>query len=120
MGTNRLSTPAIVNGKEIFELLRGDLSAIEREFGRDTVSGVEAITEIGEYLRSAMSRTLFAKLGYLLARNAFAALKDKMDPRKVNGGVFLGLNGVVIKSHGGTDAEGFAAAVDLGYDMARY
>jgi phosphate acyltransferase len=34
--------------------------------------------------------------------------------------VFLGLNGVVIKSHGGTDAEGFAAAVDLGYDMARY
>src|SRR6516165_5016632 len=76
--------------------------------------------QIGEYLRNAMSRTLFAKLGYLLARNAFAALKDKMDPRKVNGGVFLGLNGVVIKSHGGTDAEGFAAAVDLGYDMARY
>ena len=52
MGTHRLSTPAIINGKEIFELLRGDLSAIEREFGRDTVSGVEAITEIGEYLRS--------------------------------------------------------------------
>jgi glycerol-3-phosphate acyltransferase PlsX len=76
--------------------------------------------QLGEYLRNAMGRTLFAKLGYLLARNAFAALKDKMDPRKVNGGVFLGLNGVVIKSHGGTDAEGFAAAVDLGYDMARY
>jgi phosphate acyltransferase len=76
--------------------------------------------QIGEYLRNAMSRTLFAKLGYLLARNAFAALKDKMDPGKVNGGVFLGLNGVVIKSHGSADAEGFAAAVDLGYDMARY
>jgi phosphate acyltransferase len=76
--------------------------------------------QLGEYLRSAMSRTLVAKLGYLLARHAFAALKDKMDPRKVNGGVFLGLNGIVIKSHGGTDAEGFAAAVDLGYDMARY
>ena len=43
-----------------------------------------------------------------------------MDPRKSNGGVFLGLNGVVIKSHGGTDAEGFAAAVDMGYDMVRY
>ena len=40
-----------------------------------------------------------------------------MDPRKANGGVFLGLNGIVIKSHGGTDAEGFAAAVDVGYDM---
>ncbi len=43
-----------------------------------------------------------------------------MDPRKANGGVFLGLNGVVIKSHGGADAEGFAAAIDMGYDMIRY
>jgi glycerol-3-phosphate acyltransferase PlsX len=76
--------------------------------------------QLGEYLRSAMSRTIGAKLGYLLARHAFRTLRDKMDPRKVNGGVFLGLNGIVIKSHGGTDAEGFASAVDLGYDMARY
>ena len=43
-----------------------------------------------------------------------------MDPRKSNGGVFLGLNGIVIKSHGGTDAEGFACAVDIGYDMVRH
>ena len=49
----------------------------------------------------------------------FTMLRDKMDPRKSNGGVFLGLNGVVIKSHGGTDAEGFAAAIDMGYDMVR-
>ena len=76
--------------------------------------------QIGEYLRSAMSRTWRSKLGYLFARNAFDALRDKMDPRKFNGGVFLGLNGVVIKSHGGTDAEGFASAVDMGYDMVRY
>jgi glycerol-3-phosphate acyltransferase PlsX len=76
--------------------------------------------QIGEYLRSAMSRTWRAKIGYLLARAAFQTLRDKMDPRKANGGVFLGLNGIVIKSHGGTDAEGFAAAVDLGYDMVRY
>ncbi len=76
--------------------------------------------QLGEYLRSAMSRTLAARIGYLFARKAFAAVRDKMDPRKVNGGVFLGLNGLVIKSHGGTDAEGFAAAVDLGYDMVRY
>jgi octaprenyl-diphosphate synthase len=47
-----VSTSPAINGKEIFELLRADLSAIEREFGRDTVSGVEAITEIGEYLRA--------------------------------------------------------------------
>jgi phosphate acyltransferase len=72
------------------------------------------------YLRNAMKRTLRARLGYLLARGAFAMLREKMDPRNANGGVFLGLNGIVIKSHGGTDAEGFAAAVELGYDMVRH
>ncbi len=76
--------------------------------------------QIAEYLRASMSRSLMSKLGYLLAKGAFAALKEKMDPRKVNGGVFLGLDGVVIKSHGGTDAIGFASAVELGYEMARY
>jgi glycerol-3-phosphate acyltransferase PlsX len=76
--------------------------------------------QMGEYLRSAMSRTWMSRLGYLLARQAFGTLRDKMDPRKANGGVFLGLNGIVIKSHGGTDAEGFAYAIDIGYDMVRY
>jgi len=76
--------------------------------------------QLAAYLRSAMGRTLRSRLGYLLARDAFRILKEKMDPRRSNGGVFLGLNGVVIKSHGGTDAEGFAAAVDLGYDMVRH
>jgi phosphate acyltransferase len=76
--------------------------------------------QFGQYLRAAMNRTWTARLGYLLARPAFATLREKMDPRKANGGVFLGLNGIVIKSHGGTDGEGFAAAIDLGYDMVRY
>jgi glycerol-3-phosphate acyltransferase PlsX len=76
--------------------------------------------QLAEYLRNAMSRTWRAKLGYLLARGAFNVLREKMDPRRSNGGVFLGLNGIVIKSHGGTDAEGFAAAIDIGYDMVRY
>jgi len=46
-----VNTTIATNGKEVFELLRDDLAAIEREFGRDTVSNVAAITEIGEYLR---------------------------------------------------------------------
>ena len=75
--------------------------------------------QFAQYLRSVMTQSWRTKLGYLLAREAFNTLRDKMDPRKVNGGVFLGLNGIVIKSHGGTDAEGFAAAIDLGYDMSR-
>ena len=76
--------------------------------------------QMAGYLKSAMTRTWRAKLGYLLAREAFQTLRDKMDPRKSNGGVFLGLNGIVIKSHGGTDPEGFAAAIDMGYDVVRY
>lgn len=75
--------------------------------------------QIAEYLRTAMTHTWMAKLGYLFARGAFNRLRDKMDPRKVNGGVFLGLNGIVIKSHGSADGEGFAAALDMGYDMVR-
>ena len=75
--------------------------------------------QIAEYLRGAMSRTLSAKIGYLFARSAFRQLREKMDPRRANGGVFLGLNGIVIKSHGGTDAEGFAAAIELGHGVVR-
>jgi phosphate acyltransferase len=75
--------------------------------------------QIASYLKSAMSRTWRAKIGYMFARDAFQRLKEKMDPRRGNGGVFLGLNGIVIKSHGGTDVEGFAAAVEVGLDMAR-
>src|SRR6185312_6966178 len=75
--------------------------------------------QIAEYLRAAMSRTVLARIGYILAKGAFDRLREKMDVRKTNGGVFLGLNGLVVKSHGGTDAEGFAAAVELAYDMAR-
>ena len=76
--------------------------------------------QFGQYLRDAMHQSIWTKLGYLVARGAFRTLESKMDPRKSNGGVFLGLNGIVIKSHGGTDAEGFANAVNIGYDMVRH
>jgi glycerol-3-phosphate acyltransferase PlsX len=74
--------------------------------------------QIGEYLRAAMGRSLLARMGAVLAQGAFSALKEKMDPRQLNGGIFLGLNGIVVKSHGGTDATGFASAIDTAYDMA--
>jgi glycerol-3-phosphate acyltransferase PlsX len=75
--------------------------------------------QIGEYLRAAMGRTWISRLGALLASGGFRVLKSKMDPRRSNGGTFLGLNGIVVKSHGGTDALGFASAVDLAYEMAQ-
>src|SRR6202163_4464475 len=63
-----MSTPSAIDGKEIFEMLREDLSAIEREFGRDTVSGVEAITEIGEYLRNGGGKRIRPALLLLSSR----------------------------------------------------
>ena len=62
---------------------------------------------------------LRAKLGYLVAKPAFAALREKFDARRYNGAMFLGLNGVVVKSHGGTDALGFAAAIGAAANLVR-
>jgi phosphate acyltransferase len=76
--------------------------------------------QIAHYLKQEIRHSWVRKVGYLLARGAFRALSNKMDPRKANGGVFLGLNGIVIKSHGGTDAEGFAYAIDRGYELVRH
>ena len=75
--------------------------------------------QMAQYLRGAMTRSLSARIGYFFARSAFRQLRERMDPRRANGGVFLGLNGIVIKSHGGTDAEGFAAAIELGHGVVR-
>jgi glycerol-3-phosphate acyltransferase PlsX len=75
--------------------------------------------QMSSFLKSALSATWLSKIGAFLAMGAFHALKERMDPRKHNGGVFLGLNGVVVKSHGGTDAIGFATAIDVAVDMVR-
>lgn len=71
------------------------------------------------WMKHALTNTLVAKAGAALAKTSLMELKDKMDPRKVNGGVFLGLNGVVVKSHGGADGVGFSTALAIGVDMAR-
>jgi glycerol-3-phosphate acyltransferase PlsX len=76
--------------------------------------------QVSDFLRAALARSWRTKLGYVLAKEAFRELRDKLDPKKSNGGVLLGLRGVVVKSHGGADAEGFAYAVDVGYEMVKY
>jgi glycerol-3-phosphate acyltransferase PlsX len=70
------------------------------------------------YLRGALRRSLLSRMGAVLASGALNALRRKLDPRTATGGMFLGLNGVVVKSHGGTDAIGFAGAIDMAIDMA--
>ncbi len=75
--------------------------------------------QISAYLREALRGSFASKLGYLLARQAFRSLSNKMDPRRVNGGILLGLEGVVIKSHGGSDAVGTARALEIGHGLVR-
>ncbi|MDG5493566.1 phosphate acyltransferase PlsX [Niveispirillum sp. BGYR6] len=73
-----------------------------------------------EFLKRTFASSLLAKLGYLLARGAFGKLRLRMDPRRYNGAMFLGLRGICVKSHGGTDAIGFSNAIAVAADMANH
>jgi glycerol-3-phosphate acyltransferase PlsX len=75
--------------------------------------------QVGTWMRDAFRADLISKIGAFIAGQAINALRRKLDPRNISGGIFLGLNGIVIKSHGGTDEVGFKAAVGLAYEMAR-
>ena len=71
------------------------------------------------FLRQAFKSSFLARLGYLLARPSLAVLRQRLDPRRYNGAMFLGLNGVVVKSHGGTDALGFANAIGVAVELVQ-
>ena len=73
---------------------------------------------IKEFLGDALRSSLSARLGYVFARRGLRKMRDRIDPRRYNGAVFLGLNGIAVKSHGGTDAFGFANAIGVAVDMA--
>jgi len=83
-------------------------------------TGEGALKLMRELLKQVFTSTVPARLGYLLARPALDRLREWMDPRRYNGAILLGLNGVVVKSHGGTDAMGFAHAVDVAMDMVTH
>lgn len=73
---------------------------------------------VGEALRDAFRHSFWSRFGGLFAVTSLQRMRKRIDPRRVNGGVFLGLNGSVVKSHGGADAVGFASAVELAAKMA--
>jgi glycerol-3-phosphate acyltransferase PlsX len=96
-----------------------DVVVVEGYAGNIALKTAEGTAkQMAAYVRRALTSSLAAKLGALLAERGLRALRDRMDPRGFNGGPFLGLNGIVIKSHGGMDAFGFASAITVGYDMA--
>jgi len=72
------------------------------------------------WVRDAFQTSTFAKIGYLFASVAWVKLRKRVDPRRYNGGVFLGLDGICVKSHGGTDELGFAYAIGVARDLVRY
>ena len=82
-----------------------------------TAEGVGKLSK--HFLTDAFKSSPFAMLGYFLARGAINRMKDKVDPRKYNGGMFLGLNGICVKSHGGSDIMGTEHAILVAYDLIR-
>ena len=80
-----------------------------------TIEGTSRL--IGSMIRRAFTASLFARLGYLFASNSFRQLRAMMDPQIYNGAVLLGLNGIVVKSHGGANRVGFANAIKVAADM---
>jgi glycerol-3-phosphate acyltransferase PlsX len=75
---------------------------------------------INAFVRETFRNSFWAKIGYLFAKPSFDKLRSRSDPRRYNGAMFLGLNGVCVKSHGGTDAIGFATAIGVAIDMIKY
>lgn len=78
-----------------------------------------SLRQFAQVMREEIGRSIGGKLAYLIARRSFSLIRERMDPRRSNGGVLLGLNGLVVKSHGGADLQSFAVAVELACQMSR-
>ena len=86
--------------------------------GNIALKTAEGVAElIFTFLKNAYASSLISKLGYLLSKPAINRFKTRIDPRKYNGAVLLGLNGIVVKSHGGTDAFGFSNAIGVAVSL---
>ncbi|MDA0240801.1 MAG: phosphate acyltransferase PlsX [Proteobacteria bacterium] len=95
-----------------------DVFVVDGFTGNVTLKAVEGTVRLySEYLRQTFQSSLISKLAYMMASGAFRKMRARIDPRRYNGATFLGLNGIVVKSHGGTDAFGFANAIGVAVDM---
>ncbi len=98
-----------------------DVVVMDGFTGNVVLKTIEGTAKLyGTWLRSTFRSSLLSRLGYLFARGAFRRLRQRTDPRAYNGAMFLGLNGICVKSHGGTDAVGFAHAIDVAVDLVRH
>lgn len=102
------------------EITKGSVDVVVTDgfSGNIALKTAEGTAELySHFLRGAFESSWTARIGYLFARRALHQLRSRVDPRRYNGAVFAGLNGIVVKSHGGSDALGFANAIGVAADM---
>ena len=88
--------------------------------GNIALKTAEGVAElIFTYLKNSYKSSLISRLGYILSKPALNRFKTRIDPRKYNGAVLLGLNGIVVKSHGGTDSFGFSNAIGVAISLIK-
>lgn len=115
--SHNLNFHGFVEGTDV---LKGtvDIVVTDGFTGNVTLKTIQGTAKlISQFLRQSFASSISAKIGYLFARPALEQLKKRMDPRRYNGAMFLGLNGIAIKSHGGTDALGFASAIGVAVNL---
>ena len=116
---SKLNFVGNVEGGSIFS---GDVDVVVADgfVGNIVLKTIEgAVRFMGSPIKQEFQKNLLTKLGALAAMPALKGFKNKLDPRKFNGAIFLGLRGVVIKSHGGTDAVGFSYALEEAFHEAK-
>lgn len=102
------------------DLSKGDVDVVVTDgfTGNITLKAIEGTAKlISQVVKEGFLNSIFSKIGYLLAANSLTKAMKKIDPRLHNGAMLIGLNGIVIKSHGGTDAVGFANAIKVGISL---
>lgn len=118
-GVHELNYHGYVEGDDITEGVT-DVVVTDGFTGNVTLKTAEGTGKIcGDYIKEAFRSSPLAMLGGLLARPALKRMFKKMDPRMHNGAMFLGLDGIAVKSHGGTDDIGFANALNVAVDLTR-
>ena len=114
-----LNYVGFVEGHDIFSG-RVDVVVTDGFTGNVALKAIEGAARlITETLREELTRSTRRKIGALIAKPAFDALRTRLDPRRYNGATMVGLNGIVIKSHGGTDVFGFQRAIEVAVLEAR-
>lgn len=119
MGAGDINYVGFVEGHDIFSD-KVDVVVTDGFTGNVALKAMEGAARlIADAMREEFTRTAARKLGYLAARPSLRALRMRIDPRRYNGATMVGLNGIVIKSHGGADLFGFHRAIEVAVQEAR-